>query len=363
MRENDLMAENEQTVQHKLIKPKRLMPGDKVAAVTLSWGGPGSIPGRYEAGKRQLEEEFGITVVEMPNTLRSAEWIHANPKARAEDLMAAFADPSIKAVFSTIGGDDSVRILPYLDLSVIRNNPKIFMGYSDTTVTHLACYKAGLTSFYGPSFMSGFAENCGMFPYMVRSMRRALFSNAIIGEVEPNSDGWTVEHLDWKRPENQLRRRALNASQPWKLLQGNGTASGHLLGGCFDALEFLKGTDYWPSRDQWKGAILFIETSEEAPHPSRCGYWLRNYASQGILQDLSGILVGRPGGNVPESDFAKYEEALLKIVSKEYGLTDLPIMTRMDFGHTDPMCVIPYGLQAEIRCGESRLFINENAVE
>lgn len=149
-----------------MIKPKRLKPGDKVAAVTLSWGGPGTIPGRYEAGKRQLEEEFGLKVVEMPNTMRSAEWIHANPKARAEDLMAAFADPSIKAIFSTIGGDESVRILPYLDLKVIQNNPKIFMGYSDTTVTHLACYKAGLTSFYGPSFMAGFAENCGMLPYI-----------------------------------------------------------------------------------------------------------------------------------------------------------------------------------------------------
>lgn len=346
-----------------MIKPKKLNPGDKVAAVTLSWGGPGTLPARYEVGKRQLAEQFGLNVVEMPHTLRSAEWIHANPKARADDLMAAFADPSIKAVFSTIGGDESVRMLPYLDLNVIGNNPKIFMGYSDSTISHFACYKAGLTSFYGPSFMAGFAENCGMFPYMVESMRRTLFSNTSIGEIQANTEGWTSEHLEWSNPDNQLQKRKLNSSQPWKLLQGEGTVSGHLLGGCFEVLEFLKGTDYWPSPAQWKGAILFIETSQDAPPPAYCEYWLRNYASQGILQELSAIIFGRPGGNVPESDFEKYDDALLKIVNKECGLKDLPIMTRMDFGHTDPMFVIPYGVEAELRCGKRELFIKENAVE
>ena len=94
--------------------------------------------------------------------LRDPNWISRNPQARADDLMQAFADPSIKAIISMIGGDDSLRILPYIDLDVIRSNPKIFMGYSDTNVTHFACWKAGLSSFYGPSFMAGFAENGGL---------------------------------------------------------------------------------------------------------------------------------------------------------------------------------------------------------
>ena len=130
-----------------MIKPKKLQAGDRVATVTLSWGGPGTFPHRYEAGKRQLEEEFRLTVVEMDHTLRDDEWLHRNPEARAQDLMEAFADPSIKAIISTIGGDDSIRLLPYLDLGIIRSNPKIYMGYSDTTVTHLACFAAGLVSF------------------------------------------------------------------------------------------------------------------------------------------------------------------------------------------------------------------------
>lgn len=92
----------------------------------------------------------GLTVVETPHALRDPEWISRHPQARADDLMQAFADSSIKAIFSMIGGDDSLRILPYLDLDVIRSNPKIFMGFSDTTVTHFACWKAGLSSFLWP---------------------------------------------------------------------------------------------------------------------------------------------------------------------------------------------------------------------
>lgn len=206
----------------EMVKPPKLQPGDRVATVSLSWGGPGTFLHRYEAGKRQLQDEFGLVVVEMPHTLREATWLADHPRARADDLMRAFADPSIKAIISTIGGDDSIRILPYLDLGTIRSNPKVFLGYSDTTISHMACLKAGLVSFYGPAIMAGFAENGGLFSYMVNSVRQTLFSSAPIGEIPPNSDGWTVEILDWAEPENQSRRRKLNPSQGWKLLLGRG---------------------------------------------------------------------------------------------------------------------------------------------
>ena len=107
--------------------------------------------------------------------MRDAVYLSKNPKARADDLMAAFADETIEGIISTIGGEDSIRTLPYLDLDLIRNNPKVFMGFSDTTISHAVCFKTGLVSFYGPSFMAGFAENCGMFPYMVDSVRHTLF--------------------------------------------------------------------------------------------------------------------------------------------------------------------------------------------
>ena len=140
-----------------MIKPPRLNPGDKVATISPSWGGPSVFPHRYQAGVRQLEAEFGLEVIEMPNTLKDANWLACNPEARADDLMQAFNDPSIKGIITTIGGDDSIRLLPYVDLSVIHSNPKVFMGYSDATISHMLCFKTGLVSFYSPAIMAGFA--------------------------------------------------------------------------------------------------------------------------------------------------------------------------------------------------------------
>lgn len=345
-----------------MIKPHKLEPGDKVAAISLSWGGPSHYPYRYQAGKQQLEDEFELEVVETTHALADADWLWKNPQARADDLMEAFADPSIKAIISTIGGDDSVRILPYLDLEVMRSNPKIFLGYSDTTVTHLACFKAGLVSFYGPAIMAGFGENGGMFPYMVESVRRTLFSSAPIGAIEPNQDGWTVEMLDWAKPVNQSKKRRLNPSEGWRFLQGEGIRRGHLVGGCFEVMDWLRGTSFWPKRSDWENAILFLETSEDAPSPDAVLYGLRSYAALGILEKLSGILFARPGGDVPLEDFRKYDQAILRVITEEEGLGDLPVITNLDFGHTDPMFVIPYGVEAEIDCEGQRLSILESTV-
>ncbi|UXN69621.1 LD-carboxypeptidase [Devosia neptuniae] len=326
-----------------------------------SWGGPGTFPQRYETGKRQLEAVFGVSVVEMAHTLADADWISANPRARADDLMAAFADPSIAGIFCTIGGDDSIRLLPYLDLAVIRDNPKVFLGFSDTTSLHLACFAAGLTSFYGPSIMAGFAENGGMHDYTADGVRRALFSTDPPGLVPVNSEGWTAERLDWGNPVLQGQRRVLQPADPVRVLQGKGIAQGHLLGGCAEVLEMVKGTAWWPSLDAWRGAILFIETSEEPPAPGLFHRWLRNYAAQGILGVLNGIVLARPD---PEGDATYREklEAALIAALAEAGLTDLPVLSGLDFGHTQPMLTLPYGVQARIDCGTGRMSILEAGV-
>ncbi len=89
---------------------------------------------------------------------------------------------------------------------------------------------------------------------------------------------------------------------------------------------------------------------------------LRSFAAMGILRRLSGILFGRPGGGVPEAGFSRYEDAILGVVNQEEGLSSLPIVTRMDFGHTDPMFVLPYGVLAQIDCDNQRFEILESAV-
>jgi muramoyltetrapeptide carboxypeptidase LdcA involved in peptidoglycan recycling len=342
-------------------KPAKLQPGDTVATISLSWGGAFHYPYRYLVGKQQLERALGVHVVETRHALRDADWLAHNPQARAEDLMEAFANPAIKAIISNIGGEDSIRILPYLDSKVIRGNPKIFLGYSDTTITHFACYHAGLVSFYGPAILAGFAENGGIFPYMEASVRKVLCSSEPIGLVAPNQNGWTVEHLDWGDPALQ-RRRTLRPTTGWRWLQGHGICTGTLIGGCLEVLDWLRGTEVWPTKAAWDGAILFIETSEEAPTPLAVVRLLRPLAAMGILRQLHGIIFGRPGGQLADDAYLAYDAALLKVVVEENGLTDLPIVTNVDFGHTDPMMVLPYGVQAELNCETQTMRIIESAV-
>lgn len=345
-----------------MIKPQMLRRGSRVAAISLSWGGPGTFRHRYEVGKQQLEEEFGVTVIETEHALRDPDWLSKNPEARSDDLMAAFADDTVDGIFSTIGGEDSIRILPYLDLHTIRDNPKVFMGYSDTTISHTACFKAGLVSFYGPALMTGFAENGGMFPYSINSVRKTLFSADPIGLIKPNQTGWTAEHLDWSDPANQPKKRKLNPCTGWVFHQDHGEVKGMLFGGCVEVLDWLRGSPYWPPVESLRGAVLFLETSEDAPPPSRLTEFIRSLAAMGVLERLGGILFGRPGGQIPPEMFQSYDDALCTTIRVEYGLDELPIVTNMDFGHTDPVFVFPVGLQVRINSAQRHISIDESAV-
>jgi muramoyltetrapeptide carboxypeptidase LdcA involved in peptidoglycan recycling len=344
----------------RTIKPPVLRRGDRVAVVTPSWGGPGAQPERYARGRRVLEETMGVEVVDMPHALDDLETVSRNPRGRADDLNAAFRDPSIRAVIASIGGEDSLRVLPLLDLDAIAANPKIYLGFSDSTSIHFGIRKAGVTSFYGPTVMTGFAENVEPFAYTLDAVRRTLFETAPVGVVEPNRAGWTDEHLDWGDPSLRERRRALKPSTGPRTLQGRGVARGPLIGGCAEILEMLKGTPWWPPLELWRGAIFFYETSEEAPNPRLVLRWLRNLASQGILQVLVGIIVGRPAGADPAHE-REYDAAIVRALDDE-GLIDLPVLANMDFGHTDPIFTLPYGAEAEIDCGAARLTLTESGV-
>lgn len=339
-----------------LIKPKKLHPGDKVATVSPSWGGAGDpeIRWRYEQGVERLKTVFDLQVAPMPNSLKGTEYLYNHPEARAEDLMAAFRDPDIKAIFTNIGGEDSIRLLPYIDFKVIHNNPKIFMGYSDTTIPHLFCLKAGVSSFYGPSILVDFAENIEMHPYTVDKIKRTLFSNKAIGEIETAAE-WTSEHVEWTEA-NKNRKRVMQPNSGYEVLQGKGVVQGRLIGGCIEVLEFAKGTVLWPDEKYWDGCILFFETSEEKTEPTYIRYWLRNYAAQGILQKANGMIFAKP---YDEKYREEYKEEILTVM-REYGLTNLPILYNLNFGHTEPKCILPYGAQAEINCSKGSFSIQES---
>jgi muramoyltetrapeptide carboxypeptidase LdcA involved in peptidoglycan recycling len=122
--------------------------------------------------------------------------------------------------------------------------------------------------------------------------------------------------------------------------------------GCLEAVDWLRGTPVWPELPVWGNAILFLETSEDEPSPTAVVYMFRALGATGALREARGILYGRPYGD--EAKFDAYDAALLKVLA-ELGLNELPLVTRMDFGHTDPKFIVPIGVEAEIDCDRQQM--------
>ncbi|MBE3075178.1 MAG: LD-carboxypeptidase, partial [Actinobacteria bacterium] len=123
-----------------LVRPPVVQPGDTVAILSPSWAGPGVFPHVQDLGLQRLRADLHLEPVEYPTTRK----VGATPQERAADIHAAFADPEIKAIMSSIGGDDQIKVLRYLDPAVLRANPKAFFGYSDNTNLLLYLWNLGM---------------------------------------------------------------------------------------------------------------------------------------------------------------------------------------------------------------------------
>lgn len=341
-----------------LQKPPRLKKGDTVCTISLSWGGAGDkeLIHRYKAGIARLKEHYQLHVVEMPHTLSGSDYLYRHPEKRAEDLMTAFKDPKIKAIFSCIGGNDSIRMLPFIDFSVIKANPKIFVGYSDSTITHLMCVKAGISSFYGPAILSDFAENVAFPTFTKINFFELTFSPSPRFRFE-TADEITGEHLSWDS-ENEKTARKFVPNDGYDVVQGQGVVTGPLIGGCMEVLEMAKGTTLFPALAQFDGAILFLETSEVKANPWWFEDQLRNYGVMGVLERINGIVFGKPKEGAHQ---AAYRELTLKVLA-EFSLQHLPVFFNASFGHNEPKLTLPYGRIAELNPQNKTFTLLEPAV-
>lgn len=342
--------------------PRLLAPGDTVAALSPSWGGPSRFPRTYALGLKNLCELFGLHVKEYPTARMDADELYRNPQRRAEDVNAAFADTDVQAIIASIGGDDSVRILPYLDENVIQRNPKILMGYSDTTtlLTYLH-HKLGLVTFNGPSLMAGFAQLRHLPATCADHIRQMLMQPSQTYTYRPFGF-WTPGYIDWGTPGYNGEIEPLrHDTDGWRWLQGTGVVRGRLFGGCIEVLEFLKSTRFWPEPTFWEGRILFLETSEEKPTVNQVTYMLRNYGTQGIFDRIAALLIGRARDYTPEEKQALYRQ-VTAVVAGEFGRADLPVVANMDFGHTDPQFILPLGILAEVDCSQKTFRLLEPTV-
>ncbi|WP_436896480.1 S66 family peptidase [Mammaliicoccus sciuri] len=343
----------------ELIKPSKLSKGDTVAIVSPSSGlaGEKDILWRTEVGIQRLKDEFGLNVKVMPHALKGADFTYNHPEKRVEDLHQALQDPEVKAIICTLGGDDSVRLWPYIDLNIIKDNPKIFSGYSDTTALHFMFYQAGVSSFYGPLLLTDFAENVQMDDYTVQSINQTWFQNGIVGNVL-TSPQIRKYGLQWDEKNKNINRESFD-NNGYEILNGSGKATGHLIGGCMELFHSLKATDVFPNKDVFDGAILFIETAEVHAPPWLMEDYVRAFGSMGIFDRINGVIIGRPQDDVY---YEEYKEVWVKML-KEWHQEDMPVFYNASFGHNEPKCIIPYGAQAELDVDNKTFTIIDNAVD
>lgn len=338
---------------------KKLRKGDKVAIVSLSSGmlGEAFCSHNIEIGVKRLRE-YGLEPSFMPNSLKGIEYLKANPKARAKDLKDAFMDDSIAGIICAIGGDDTYRLLPYLledeeFIDAVHKSPKLFTGFSDTTINHLMFYKLGLSTYYGPNFICDLAEiSDEMLPYSKKAFESYIEGNEY-REIT-SSEIWYQERTDFSKEAVGTERISHREEHGFELLQGKECFEGRLLGGCLESLyDILTTTRYedekavcekyglFPDIEEWKEKILFIETCEEKPVPEQFEKEIAILKEKGVFDVVSGVLVGKPQD---EAYYDEYKNILVKVVNN----LDLPIVYNVNFGHATPRCTLQYGAVARV---------------
>ena len=357
-----------------MIKPKKLNKEDKVAIVSLSRGLLGMPFCKHEldiAIKRL--EEFELVPVIMPNALKDMEYIQNHPEARASDLKQAFMDKDIKAIICAIGGDDTYKTIPYLMednefIEAVKNNPKIFIGFSDTTNNHLMLNKLGLVTFYGPCVLVDLAElDNEMLPYTKEYFEK-LFINESSYEIK-SSPIWYYDRESYGIEEIGKPRKSQEELHGFEVLNGKGKITGNLYGGCLDSLydiytserygnenEVYSKYNILPTLEEWKEKILFIETSEERMEPDKLEKVLNTFKDNKILETVKGIIVGKP---IDEKYYEEYKE----IYKKVFKDIDTPVLYNVNFGHSVPRCILPYGVKTTVDYDNKKITIDESIFE
>lgn len=334
-----------------LTYPPKPRPGDRIAVLSPSSGLPGLLPLPYELGLTRLEKDFGLVPVEYPTTRKMG----STPRERADDIHAAFADPTIKAVIASIGGDDQITVLPLLDRELIRASPKPFFGWSDNTNLLAFLWNTGIVAFHGGSVMCELGRPGAMDPLTEASLRAALFTPGPY-ELAP-ATRFRDNDRDWADPETFRSEPETRPGAGWTLHRPERVVEGRTWGGNLEILSWLLMADREISDDlaAYDGCVLLLETSEELPSADEVFRVLRCMGERGLLRRFPALLMGRPKTwsldrrNSPEQSalYAREQHAAVARALDAYAPDTMAVLD-VDFGHTDPQLVIPYGGTARV---------------
>lgn len=283
--------------------------------------------------------KLGYKVKNWPHDTERWGYLAGSDEDRAASIMEAFADPEVDAVFCYVGGYGAGRILDMLDYDVIRENPKVFTGFSDITALHLAIYKkTGLVTFHSPTHSRVYAQTKGEYAYPTDHLWRAIAEEGYEGAPEP---GFTIET-------DSL------TTAPLTLVPG--TARGPLTGGNLSLVAALMGT---PFEIETRGHILFLEDVGEEPY--RIDRMLNQLRLAGKLDEVKGVILGRFAKcdpDNPERSFSLHEVFRQYFADRPY-----PVVMEFPVGHVRENATLPMGIMAELNATEGTLRLLEDPVE
>jgi muramoyltetrapeptide carboxypeptidase LdcA involved in peptidoglycan recycling len=312
----------------------------------------------HEQALARIREVLGLEPVEYPTTRR----LDATAEDRAADVNAAFADPTIRAVLATIGGDDQITVIPHLDADLVRAHPKPFLGYSDNTNLLCWLWTHGVAAFHGGSTQVQIGAGPALDDIHLRSLRAALFDGGRLEITEPGeSEDFGV---DWQDPAALTSYGEREPTEPWTWAGPERTVTGPTWGGCIEVLQWTLTAGRFPADPSVvDGGVLLLESSEDLIPASEFGYVTRSLGERGLLAAVDAVVVARPPASSTEHRPAAAARAAHRAEQRDVAIEtvgrynpDAVVVVGVPFGHTRPQWVLPYGGTMTVDSRERRVW-------
>lgn len=332
-----------------MIYPKNLEKGYKIGVTATSSGLDSETDHRRLESAIEYFNELAYPVVETNNVRQEEKGRSSDGQTRANELMELYKNPDVAAIISASGGNYLFEMLEYLDVDLIKNNPKWFQGYSDNTgLTFTITTNLDIATIYSNNFGS----------FGMKDKHRSLIDNIRILQGQDFTQySFDKYEANYHERVTGLESYVLDEDVSWKNIYmedpDNGISmEGRAIGGCLDVLLNLVGTRYdktkeFISRYKEDGILWYLESYDLSSEKLSVGLWQLKEA--GWFENANGFIFGRPAMYSSFYDI-DYDEALLSVL----GDLNLPIIMDADIGHRSPQFTMINGALAKVESKDGK---------